>query len=46
MSGRAERYRAFMSGRSLAGYEDVEAVSGGLDEEVYLYDGRLLVFSS
>lgn len=35
-----------MSERSLAGYDNRDAVSGGLDEEVYLYDGMLLVFSS
>lgn len=28
----------FMSDRSLTGYEDMDAVSGQWDEEVYLYD--------
>jgi hypothetical protein len=37
-------YLAFMSERSLTGYDNVDAVSGQPDEEVYLYDavaGRL-----
>jgi hypothetical protein len=32
------RYLAFMSERSLTGYDNVDAVSGQPDEEVYLYD--------
>lgn len=32
------RYLAFMSERSLTGYENRDAVSGVRDEEVYLYD--------
>jgi NHL repeat-containing protein len=32
------RYLAFMSQRSLTGYDNRDAVSGGPDEEVYLYD--------
>lgn len=38
------RYLAFMSQRSLTGYDNTDAVSGKPDEEVYLYDaaaGRL-----
>jgi hypothetical protein len=38
------RYLAFMSERSLTGYDSLDAVSGQPDEEVYLYDavtGRL-----
>jgi hypothetical protein len=38
------RYLAFMSKRSLTGYDNVDALSGQPDEEVYLYDavaGRL-----
>jgi hypothetical protein len=32
------RYLTFMSERSLTGYDNVDAVSGQPDEEVYLYD--------
>jgi hypothetical protein len=32
------RYLTFMSERSLTGYDNVDAVSGKPDEEVYLYD--------
>jgi hypothetical protein len=32
------RYVAFMSSRPLTGYDNVDAVSGQPDEEVYLYD--------
>jgi hypothetical protein len=32
------RYFTFMSNRSLTGYDNVDAVSGKPDEEVYLYD--------
>jgi hypothetical protein len=32
------RYLAFMSNRSLTGYDNADAVSGEPDEEVYLYD--------
>jgi hypothetical protein len=32
------RYLAFMSERSLTGYDNTDAVSGKPDEEVYLYD--------
>ena len=32
------RYLAFMSSRSLTGYDNLDAVSGQPDEEVYLYD--------
>lgn len=32
------RYFAFMSERSLTGYDNIDAVSGKPDEEVYLYD--------
>lgn len=32
------RYLAFMSERSLTGYDNIDAVSGKPDEEVYLYD--------
>jgi hypothetical protein len=32
------RYLAFMSERSLTGYDNTDAVSGQPDEEVYLYD--------
>ncbi len=32
------RYLAFMSERSLTGYDNLDAVSGKPDEEVYLYD--------
>ena len=42
------RYLAFMSERSLTGYENRDANSGVLDEEVYLYDageGRLVCAS-
>ena len=31
-------YLAFMSDRSLTGYDNTDAVSGQPDEEVYLYD--------
>jgi len=34
------RYLAFMSRRSLTGYDNRDAVSGKPDEEVYLYDGQ------
>jgi DNA-binding beta-propeller fold protein YncE len=34
------RYLAFMSNRSLTGYDNTDAVSGQLDEEVYLYDAQ------
>jgi hypothetical protein len=33
------RYLAFMSQRSLTGYDNIDAVSGQPDVEVYLYDG-------
>jgi hypothetical protein len=42
------RYLAFMSQRSLTGYDNLDAVSGQPDEEVYLYDavsGRLVCAS-
>jgi WD40-like Beta Propeller Repeat len=42
------RYLAFMSDRSLTGYDNLDAVSGQPDEEVYLYDaqsGRLVCAS-
>jgi WD40-like Beta Propeller Repeat len=42
------RYLAFMSNRSLTGYDNHDAVSGVPDEEVYLYDaqaGRLVCAS-
>jgi DNA-binding beta-propeller fold protein YncE len=42
------RYLAFMSQRSLTGYDNRDAQSGSPDEEVYLYDaaaGRLLCAS-
>ncbi len=43
------RYFAFMSQRSLTGYDNVDAVSGARDEEVFLYDaqggGRLVCAS-
>jgi hypothetical protein len=42
------RYVAFMSERSLTGYDNTDAVSGQPDEEVYLYDaanGRLVCAS-
>jgi hypothetical protein len=42
------RYLAFMSNRSLTGYDNVDAVSGQPDEEVYLYDavaGRVVCAS-
>jgi hypothetical protein len=32
------RYLAFMSERSLTGYDNTDAISGRADEEVYLYD--------
>lgn len=32
------RYLAFMSERSLTGYDNIDAISGKPDEEVYLYD--------
>ncbi|MGA9313659.1 MAG: hypothetical protein WBV77_03415 [Solirubrobacteraceae bacterium] len=32
------RYLTFMSDRSLTGYDNVDALSGHADEEVYLYD--------
>jgi DNA-binding beta-propeller fold protein YncE len=35
------RYLAFMSERSLTGYDNIDAVSGQPDEEVYLYDAGL-----
>jgi hypothetical protein len=34
------RYLAFMSDRSLTGYDNTDAVSGEADEEVYLYDAQ------
>jgi NHL repeat/WD40-like Beta Propeller Repeat len=34
------RFLAFMSERSLTGYDNVDAVSGQPDEEVYLYDAQ------
>jgi hypothetical protein len=34
------RYLAFMSSRSLTGYDNRDAVSGQPDEEVFLYDAR------
>jgi DNA-binding beta-propeller fold protein YncE len=34
------RYLAFMSERPLTGYDNTDAVSGQLDEEVYLYDAQ------
>ncbi len=34
------RYVAFMSNRSLTGYDNIDAVSGQPDEEVYLYDAE------
>jgi hypothetical protein len=42
------RYLTFMSDRSLTGYDNLDAVSGAPDEEVYLYDGvtRKLVCAS
>jgi DNA-binding beta-propeller fold protein YncE len=42
------RYLAFMSNRSLTGYDNLDANSGQPDEEVYLYDaatGRLVCAS-
>ena len=42
------RYVAFMSDRSLTGYDNIDASSGQRDEEVYLYDaqsGRLVCAS-
>jgi hypothetical protein len=33
------RFVTFMSDRSLTGYDNVDAVSGQRDQEVYLYDG-------
>ena len=42
------RYLAFMSDRSLTGYDNIDANSGKADEEVYLYDstsGRLFCAS-
>ena len=42
------RYLAFMSDRSLTGYDNSDALSGQADEEVYLYDaqtGRLVCAS-
>jgi DNA-binding beta-propeller fold protein YncE len=42
------RYLAFMSDRSLTGYDNTDAASGQPDEEVYLYDaqtGRLVCAS-
>jgi hypothetical protein len=42
------RYIAFMSSRSLTGYDNRDALSGQADEEVYLYDavsGRLVCAS-
>jgi hypothetical protein len=35
------RYLAFMSQRSLVGYDNTDAVSGAADEEVYLYDAHM-----
>jgi DNA-binding beta-propeller fold protein YncE len=34
------RYLAFMSNRSLTGYDNTDAVSGHPDEEVFLYDAQ------
>jgi hypothetical protein len=34
------RYLAFMSDRSLTGYDNLDALSGQPDEEVYLYDAQ------
>jgi hypothetical protein len=34
------RWFAFMSGRGLTGYDNQDAVTGELDEEVYLYEGE------
>jgi len=34
------RYLAFMSSRSLTGYDNRDAVSGARDQEVYLYDSQ------
>jgi len=34
------RYLAFMSQRSLTGYDNRDATSGVLDEEIYLYDSQ------
>jgi hypothetical protein len=34
------RYLAFMSSRSLTGYDNIDAVSGQPDEEVYLFDAQ------
>jgi DNA-binding beta-propeller fold protein YncE len=34
------RYLTFMSDRSLTGYDNIDAVSGQPDEEVYLYDAQ------
>jgi WD40-like Beta Propeller Repeat len=34
------RYLAFMSDRSLTGYDNTDAVSGHSDEEVYVYDAQ------
>jgi hypothetical protein len=34
------RYLAFMSDRSLTGYDNTDAVSGHRDEEVFLYDAQ------
>ncbi len=42
------RFLAFMSDRSLTGYDNIDAASGVRDEEVYLYDagsGRLVCVS-
>ncbi len=42
------RYLAFMSDRSLTGYDNIDASSGAADEEVFLYDaqsGRLVCAS-
>ncbi len=42
------RFLTFMSDRSLTGYDNIDAVSGRPDEEVYLYDaetGRLVCAS-
>jgi hypothetical protein len=34
------RYLAFMSDRSLTGYDNTDAISGRADEEVYLFDAQ------
>ena len=34
------RYLTFMSNRSLTGYDNIDALSGHADEEVYLFDAQ------